>query len=259
MCRFVAYLGRPTPPAPLVFGGAHSLHRQSWAPRELLSGSVNADGYGVVWYADGLPRRLAEARPIWHDPDLESVLAALSSRCVVAALRNATPGLATDRAGLLPLTHGRWSFVLNGFVPHFRERHMRALRASLPDHLYAALSGSSDAETLFLLAVAAIENGATPVEALCAAAGAVSARVGNDEAQLAMLLTEGTTISVVLTSTVGRANSLYLCRGPAEAPGGTVLASEPLDGGGPAWERVPAHSAVVLHPDASVELRPVAG
>ncbi len=229
MCRLVAYVGAPTRVAPLVYGGGHSLFRQSWEPRELLSGSVNADGYGVVWYADGSPRRIAEVRPIWHDEELEDTLEALESTCVVAALRNGTPGLPVDRASLLPFTHRQWTFVLNGFVPDFRKRHMRALRASLPDHLYAELRGASDAETLFLLAVAALENGAKPVEALCAAAGAVSSRVGKDEAQLAMLLADGRSISMVLTSTVARANSLYLGRRCGLAPGGTVLASEALD------------------------------
>ena len=41
MCRLVAYTGGPASPAGLVFGGAHSLYEQSWAPQELLSGSVN--------------------------------------------------------------------------------------------------------------------------------------------------------------------------------------------------------------------------
>jgi len=258
VCRLVAYLGAPTPAAPLVFGGDHSLYRQSWAPRELLSGSVNADGYGVVWYVDGQPRRLAEARPIWHDEELEHTLGALESPCVVAALRNGTPGLPVDRAGLLPLTFRRWTFVLNGFVPAFRERHMRALRASLPDHLYAELRGTSDSETLFLLAIAALENGAGPMEALCAAAGAVSSRVGNEEAQLTMLLADGHAITMVVTSTVGRANSLYLGRRCAQGPGGTVLASEALDHAG-RWEPVPAHSAVTVSADGAVDVRPVTG
>lgn len=258
MCRLVAYLGPPNSVAPLVFGGGHSLYRQSWEPHELLSGSVNADGYGVVWYAEGRPRRIAGVRPIWHDEELEETLAPLTSSCVVAALRNGTPGLPVDRAGLLPLTYRRWSFVLNGFVPAFRERHMRALRASLPDHLYAELRGASDSETLFLLTMAALENGARPREALCAAAGAVSARVGSDEAQLAMLLADGRSITMVLTSTVGRANSLYVGRRCAQGPAGTILASEALDDVG-AWERVPAHSAVTLSADGGVEVRPVTG
>lgn len=256
MSRLVAYRGAPTRVAPLVFEGEHSLYRQSWRARELLHGPVHADGYGVVWYVDDRPRRVSEARPIWHGVELKGMLESITSGCVVAALRHGTPGLPADRTGLLPHTHGRWSFVLNGFVPHFRERHMRALRGSLPDHLYATLEGASDSETLFLLALAALENGATPVEALCASAGAVSARVGNDEAQLTMLLTDGVQLTVVVTSTVGRTNSLYLSRRCAQARGGVALASEPLDHD-PSWERVPEHSTVVVGQGGDVDIRPV--
>ncbi len=256
MCRLVAYLGAPAPVSSLVFRGGHSLYRQSWEPRELLSGSVNADGYGVVWYTGGRALRLADPRPIWHAPDLEATLDSIESGCVVAALRNATPGLDIDRAGVPPLGYGRWSFVLNGYVPVFRERHMRALRASLPDHLYASLAGSSDTETLFLLTVAALEDGASPVEALCATADTVAGRVGEEEAQLAMLLADGASISVVLTSTVERTNSLYMADAPAQTPHGRVLASEPLDDGD-GWERIQPHSVVCLSPDGSSEVRPI--
>lgn len=174
MCRFVAYVGDAVSPAPLVFGGEHSLYHQSWDPRELLSGSVNADGYGVVWYDEGRPRRIAHAGPIWHDNELENTLGSVSSTCVIAALRNATVGQPVDRAGLLPLVQDRFAFVLNGFVPDFHAGHMRALRAALSDDLYAMLRGSSDAETLFLMALSFVRAGAGLSEALEAVAQAVA-------------------------------------------------------------------------------------
>jgi glutamine amidotransferase len=248
----VAYLGAPISPRPLVFDGPHSLHEQSWAPRELLSGSVNADGYGVVWYASGRPARIAESRPIWHDPELASTLGAVSSACVVAALRNATPGLLVDRSGLLPLVHDRWTFVLNGFVPDFRRAHMRALRAELPDDLYAELRGPSDAETLFLLAVAKLRGGASLAEALERVAALIARRVGRMEAQLNMLLTDGERLAAVRASTVLVTNSLYVARHPPFAPDGVVLASEPLDPGA-VWEAVDGHSR--LEVDGEGELR----
>ena len=121
MCRLLAYIGEPTSLAHLVFSGEHSLYEQSFAPRELLSGSVNADGYGVAWYTKERPARIAGARPIWYDDELPTTLAAIESEHVVAALRNATPGIPVDRSCLLPLVHEQWSLVLNGFVPQFRK------------------------------------------------------------------------------------------------------------------------------------------
>ncbi|MEM7415502.1 MAG: class II glutamine amidotransferase [Gemmatimonadota bacterium] len=246
MCRLVAYVGEPLSPAELVFGGDHSLARQSWAPRELLSGSVNADGYGVVWYAEGQPARIADPRPIWHDSDLESTLRSVRSDVVLGALRNGTPGLMVDRSSLLPLVSGRYSFALNGFVPDFRRSHMRALRSHLSDELYAELIGSSDSETLFLLALGALQAGATLTESLVETARLVAARVGSEEAQLNMVLSDGAGVAMVRTGTEPETNSLYLNARPSFAPGGVVLASEPTHPNAEGWTVVQPHSSVLI-------------
>lgn len=251
MCRLVAYLGEPADPGVLVFGGAHSLYRQSWAPRELLSGSVNADGYGVVWYADAGPIRIAETRPIWYDPDLRSTLESVRSHAVVAALRNGTPGLPVERSALLPMTSAGWTFVLNGFVPDFRANHMRALRAALPDDLYGTLTGVSDSETLFLLAVAHLKAGATLREALERTAAAVVEHVGSAEAQLTMMMTDGSRLAAVRTSNVADTNSLYSAAGSKLTPGGVVLASEPLTDSHE-WTPVPSHGWIEVDTTGSL-------
>ena len=253
MCRLVAYLGAPITPAHLVFDGAHSLYEQSWAPQELLHGTINADGYGVVWYADGRPARLAELRPIWYDSDLRGTLASLSSGCMLAGLRNGTPGIPLDRSGVPPLVFEKWSFMLNGFVPDFRLQHMRALRAELPDDLYAELRGPSDSETLFLLAVAAIRGGATLPEALERVAKTVYDRVGREiEAQMNLILSDGERIAAVRSGTLLETNSLYLAKRPPFAPDGIVLASERLDSGA-VWEPVDGHSWIEIGPQLEVQ------
>lgn len=254
MCRIAAYIGSDIPAAPLVFHGDHSLYRQSWAPRELLSGSVNADGYGVVWYGPNGPARRSSTSPIWHDEDLRGGLAGVSSGCILAALRNATVGLAVDRSGALPMMHERWTFVLNGYVPEFRPAHMRALRADLPDDLYGELRGSSDTETLFLLTLTALREGASLGDALLQTSARVRSRVGTEEAQLTMVLSDGTSLAAVRTSTVVRTNSLYLADGPAFATGGVVLASERFDDD-PAWRPIDGHSLVEVGADQVVKTR----
>jgi len=252
VCRFVAYVGEELQAAPLVFGGEHSLYRQSWDPRELLSGSVNADGYGVVWYHEGKPRRIAEARPIWHDGELENTLDAVSSTCIVAALRNATPGQPVDRASLLPLVHDQFAFVLNGFIPDFHAGHMRALRAELTDGLYSALRGASDAETLFLVAVGLVREGAGLSEALEEVARTVQRRVGKSEAQMNMILADGESIGVLRSSTVLLTNSLYTSGSLPFAQAGVVLATEPLDAAA-VWTPVDGHHRVDIGPEGLSE------
>jgi glutamine amidotransferase len=265
MCRLLAYVGEPIGPDQLVFGGSHSLYEQSWAPQELLSGSVNADGYGVVWYTDTgptgeptrVPVRLAEARPIWYDRELRSTLSATESTCVVAALRNGSVGMPVDRSGLLPLVLGSWSFVLNGFVPDFHADHMRALRAELPDDLYSELRGSSDSETLFLMTIAEIRKGKALAQALEATALRVKASVGTSEAQLNMVISDGTRAAAVRTSTTYETNSLYLAKHPPFAPRGVVLASEPPDTDD-SWTPVGPHTSLTIEEDGSVHSAPVA-
>jgi glutamine amidotransferase len=52
MCRMVGYLGGPPVSlSSVVLEPEHSLHVQSYAPTEMASGVVNADGFG--WYAPG--------------------------------------------------------------------------------------------------------------------------------------------------------------------------------------------------------------
>ncbi len=156
-----------------------------------------------------------------------------------------------DRSGLLPLVFDRWSFVLNGFIPDFRRSHMRALRAALPDGLYTELRGASDSETLFLMTVAAMEEGGTMTEALEATARTVHQRVGKDEAQLNMVLSDGERIVAVRSSTVLETNSLYLAKHPPFAPDGCVLASETPEVGA-VWEAIDGQSWIEIEPDGTI-------
>src|SRR5688572_14454659 len=251
MCRLIGYVGRPITPGHLVFDGSHSLCEQTWAARELLTGTLNVDGYGVVWYSEGRPARIAEPRPLWHDEDLRRTLSAVTSGCVLAAVSDSRRAGAIPRALLPPLVHERWSFVFGGFVPGFERAHMRALRAALPDELYAELRGSTDAETLFLLVLSELRLGRSMVEALTGAARTVVTRVGKAEAQLNMVLSDGERIAAVRSSTVLMTNSLYLARRAPFAPDGIVLASEAPESGA-VWEAVDGHSSIEIEPDGTV-------
>jgi glutamine amidotransferase len=251
MCRLIAYVGRPISPAHLVFDGTHSLHEQTWRPREQLSGGLNVDGYGIVWYADGRPARIAEPRPLWHDEDLAGVLAATTSGCVLAAVSGTTGSGAIPRTLPPPLVRDRWSFVFAGFVTDFQRAHMRALRHELPDELYAELRGASEAETLFLLVISELERGRSMVEALEDVAREVKSRVGRAEAQLNMVLSDGERLAAVRCGTVLVTNSLYLAKRPPFAPDGVVLASEAPESGA-VWEAVDGHSSVDIEPDGTV-------
>jgi glutamine amidotransferase len=255
MCRLVAYAGPPLAVDRTLFAGSHSLLRQSWAPRELLSGSVNVDGFGVAWYPPGRahPLRFARTEPAWYDPEVEPLLAAQEASVAVAALRNATPGLPVERSGLLPMTLEGWAFTLNGFVPDFRSLHMRALRRPLPDELYARLTGVSDAETLFLRVVAEMRAGREPEDALARVVQAVADRIPpRISAPLTLVLSGADGHRILHTNAGdGPCNSLYLARAPEAIGTGVVLASEPLDQGS-GWDPVAPHSAVTIAADGDI-------
>src|SRR5260370_41365066 len=50
MCRFLAYLGPDVSLESLLLAPPWSLLRQSYEPRFMKRGRVNADGFGAGWY-----------------------------------------------------------------------------------------------------------------------------------------------------------------------------------------------------------------
>ena len=229
------------PVRPVVFGGSHTLVRQSYDAKEMGHGIHNADGYGVGWYHEGRPVRIREARPIWHDPDLEDVLSSVRSTCSLALVRSASPGIPLDRGEVAPFVFERWSFGLNGYVRKFHTHAMRTLRATLPNELYTQIRGTSDTETLFLLAVAEVWKGASPGLALARAAERACAL--EVRCKLNMILTDGHTLAIIRTSNFDETNTLYVARRHPLAPGGTLIASERLDEA-EQWQIVPPYSVI---------------
>ena len=96
----VAYLGKTERPlSSLVLDPQHSLLVQSYAPKEMMSGVVNADGFGVGWYApevDGEPAVYRSNAPIWADRSFASIAPRVRSSTIFAAVRSATPGLPVE-------------------------------------------------------------------------------------------------------------------------------------------------------------------
>src|SRR5207302_1117196 len=67
--RHRASAGPPASLRSVLIDPPHGLYRQAWAPRRQRHGTVNADGFGVGWYApdDPDPARYRRAVPIWGD------------------------------------------------------------------------------------------------------------------------------------------------------------------------------------------------
>jgi predicted glutamine amidotransferase len=108
---------------------------------------------------------------------------------------------------------------------------MREFRRDLPDRLYGEIRGTSDTETLFLMALVEVERGLSLSAALSSVARTAIAAVNREglDAQLNMALTDGESAAVTRAGSLDRSNSLYVAEASPLMAGGTLVASEPLD------------------------------
>ena len=221
MCRHLGWLGEPRTLADLVLDQPSSLLVQSYAPRRQKHGRVNADGWGVGFYASDRPRpaRWRSDRPLWTDSSFASVAPVISSRCVLAAVRSATVGMPIEESAAAPFTSGRWLLSHNGVVD----------RSALPAD--RAAESACDAA---LLAAHVFARGAERVgETVLEVAGR------DPTARLNLLLTDGDRL---LATTWGDTLSVLVDEF------GVLLASEPYDDD-PRWRDLPDRHLIEATPD----------
>ncbi len=227
MCRHLAYLGAPVRLGRLLTDAPHALIEQARRPRFQTSGTANPDGWGVAWYEAGSasPRHHRSAEPIWADPARDTLATAAAAGPVVAAVRLASPGSPVEVSGSAPFVAGRYAWSLNGIVDGWHDGVGDELRRLVTPRRAAGIVGVTDAETLFALALDALDAGAPPVDALASVVATVGARASG---RLNVLLTDGDTVVATAWG-----NSLFA----HAVNGSTLLASEPLDRDD-AWSRV---------------------
>ena len=252
-----AYLGRTEIPlSSVVLEPEHSLLVQSYAPKEMLSGVVNADGFGAGWYVpevDEEPAVYRSVAPIWADRSFTSIAPKVRSATVFAAVRSATPGLPVEESGTPPFASGPYLFAHNGAIPDFRWTAMRPLRAALTDVTYSYLLGVTDAETIFAILLDRLREtkarpgeGDTLAEATAETLKRVSAicRDLGVPATLNVGVTDGEAMVFARYSTRGPSNSLYLLEDGEAFPDSFVIASERLDEDA-GWREVPDRHLLV--------------
>jgi glutamine amidotransferase len=234
MCRFLGYVGPPVTLEELLWAPPYSLARQSHAPRFQVHGRVNADGWGVGWYDPARrpePARYRAPRPMWSDRSFASVAGLVSSGAVVAAVRNATPGIPVDEVNTHPFTSGPWLFTHNGAVQGFLDGVGTALRREVSDGRLGGIEGSTDSEVLFALVLDAVDKGASPPAAL---ADVVLRVKGLGGGRLNLLLSDGQQLAATASG-----DTLFV----RNSPDRVWVASEPFDDS-PDWRRVADGSVV---------------
>ncbi|MFG2479529.1 ergothioneine biosynthesis protein EgtC [Streptomyces fagopyri] len=235
MCRHLAYLGPATPIGTLLTEPPHSLFRQSWAPRRQRYGTVNADGFGIGWYAEGdpVPARYRRAGPIWGDQSFADLARVVRTGALLGAVRDATRAGADGEAAAAPFTAGSWLFSHNGAVlgwPH----SLAPLTGGLPAAELLSLEARCDSALVWALVLQRLRTGDDTSRAL--ADTVLEVAEAAPDSRLNLLLTDGATI----TATAWGDTLWYLA-----APGhGTVVASEPYDDD-PRWQEVPDRTLFV--------------
>jgi glutamine amidotransferase len=225
MCRHLAYVGPPVSLKSLLIDPPYGLYRQAWAPRMQRHGTVNADGFGIGWYAPGdpVPARYRRAVPIWGDPSLPDLARVTRSSAVLAAVRDATVGTALGEAATAPFASGSWLFSHNGLLAGWPASAAGLARVEP----LLALEAMTDSAFLWLLVLERLRSGAAPDVALAATIEAIEAAGGTG--RFNFLLTDGRTI---VATTAG--DTLWYRR----ADDGVTVASEPGDDE-PGWTEVP--------------------
>jgi gamma-glutamyl hercynylcysteine S-oxide hydrolase len=237
MCRHIAYLGEPTGLAELLLTPAHSLLRQSWAPRDMRGGgTVNADGFGIGWYTGSSPEPalLRRAVPMWTDTALPRLAAEISSGAVLAAVRSATVGMPVVETAAAPFAWDRWLFSHNGVVRGWPSS-ITGIASTLPVEALLTLDAPTDAALLWALLRHRLAAGDKPADAMASLVAEVDAAAPGS--RLNLLLTDGT--EIVGTSWT---HSLWV----AERGSSVVVASEPYDDD-PSWREVPDRHLVVAN------------
>ncbi|MFC9247509.1 ergothioneine biosynthesis protein EgtC [Streptomyces sp. NPDC057136] len=229
MCRHLAYVGVPVALGEVLVSPAHSLVRQSWEPRRQRYGTVNADGFGVGWYADGdpVPGRYRRQGPVWGDETFADLARVVRSTTILAAVRDATEAGADGEAAAAPFAADGLLFSHNGAVKGW-PASLAPLAGTLPAAELLTLAARSDSALIWALVRHRIAEGDTIPQAVADTVLDIAARAPGS--RLNLLLTDGSTIVATAWG-----DTLWYLTEPGRR---TVVASEPYDDD-PLWREVP--------------------
>ncbi len=258
MCRHASYIGPSITAAEIVSDLDHSLYHQSYQARELLTGVVCADGYGVAWYDEDHEDagRYAFGGPIWADPNLQTMVPYLRSEVIVAAVRNGTLPSGNQAADAAPFQHGKFVWSLNGMLDGFGEFWRDGpLRDWISASRRQIIKGGTDGEHLFAAWLSLLDEepddaaaGLHAMQRLCRMVNE-EARKSGFHAQINILASDGERVYATRAGSTPTQNSLYQLHDGRDFPDAWVVASEPLYDD-PLWEPVAPDTVVVYGRDA---------
>ena len=271
MCRWIAYSGGPVYLNELLFKPKHSLIDQSLEAR-LGETTSNGDGFGVGWYGTGATPGLYKAvQPAWSDENLLDLSSQIKSPMFMAHVRSTT-GTAVQRTNCHPFRYQQWLFQHNGVIREF-SRIKRDLMLAVSPDLFSQISGSTDSEVMFYLAltfgleddpIGAVQRMIKFIEGVGA-----QHRVVNP-LQMTLAILDGSTLYAFRYSSEGKSRTLFHSADVATlrarfpnagrfSDDARAVVSEPLgvlEQSDEAWVAIPEASAVTVA-GASLKIVPL--
>lgn len=285
MCRYLAYIGKPSLAYDLLYRPQHSLiERQSVGAQE-MSIAINGDGFGVSWYdfdLDDEPCQFRSVRPSWSDQNLRSLAKKINAPMLFAHVRAATPGYAIDEQNCHPFVNGKLTWMHNGMALGFKKIRRKLLR-DLKDDAYDAVQGSTDSEHLFGLFLNQLDdpNGPVTTEEMVAAMEGMFADLDKllhdhevrEHSYLNLCVSNGKAVIATRYTTNPRVQpaSLYYLFGKnytcddyrcyMEPDGGqseaVIIASEPFTAVKSDWIKVARNSMIIVDEDLSIRFKDI--
>lgn len=268
MCRLMAYLGRPILLDRLLLKPEHSLIVQGYEPREMTSGVVNADGFGIGWYHpenNTDPFTYKNQLPIWSDINLPQLSRYIESGCMLGCVRSATPGQAVDLSNCPPFGDRRILGIHNGFIDNFRKTLYRPLRNRLADEFYQQIGGTTDSEHIFALFLSTLDVTADhhkqthpPLTAALSSTLATLTELAKPQGvkfSANLVLSDGHQLVASRFANQSAAPSLYWLRDDPNFPESVIIASEPLFDGD--WNSLPEESIITVGENLDININQI--
>ncbi|QFS48584.1 ergothioneine biosynthesis protein EgtC [Nostoc sphaeroides] len=262
MGRLLGYLGSPVSLDHLLYKPEHSLIVQSYQPREMTSGVVNADGFGVGWYhsqKDIEPFTYKNTLPIWNDINLRSLSRYVESKCVLAYVGSGRSEQAVNFINCQPFNHQQQLFIHDGQIENFRKTLHRKIRSTLTQHFYEKINGSTDSEHIFalLLSQGKINKHRSPEYALRTTLLTLleMAKRYQVEASINVIFSDGHRLIASRFATTYPAPSLYWIRDDPTFSKSVIIASEPLFIGN--WIAFPENSIITVEADCEIKIEQI--
>ena len=262
MCRLLGYIGNKTQLHHLLYQPKHSLIVQSYQPKEMTAGLLNADGFGLGWYhphKQDSPYIYKNTLPIWTDINLPHLSRYVDSQCFLGYVRSATPPLAVDLSNCQPFTHQQILFIHNGFINNFRSSLYRPLRNSLSDDIYQLIHGTTDSEHIFALVIEQWRQSPhlNLTEVLSQSLTYLTQLARSHQVYFSanILISDGQQIVASRYSNRSPVPSLYWVKDDLNYPDGVIIASEPLFEG--KWLSCPENSIITVGETLEVQLQSI--